>query len=628
MSPTECALRRFAKLVRLAVPILAAPCVVTGAPTGQASQRTALPSGWSVRYQALSQYERDVLASVLEERQLTLELNPEGRSIETVEAETLEVFESADPLPGWVNWFHTKSRSEVIEREVLISTGQRYDQRAIDESARNLRNLKQLSLVLIVPIRSERSNQVRLLVVTKDVWSLRLNSSIRIRNGTVEYLALQPSEENLAGTHLKLAGQYYYDLSTNTFGATMSHHRLFGSRIRAGLTINAIQYRKTGEFEGSSGTFLFQQPLYSARTKWSWGTSLTWLNRMNRPLLPTPDGAYTARLYRAPDAEPIPYRYQTRMVSWQTAVTRSYGFEQKTNLTLGLESLQRSADASGLIAEGYSPESVHRFERNVLERKSVRIGPFAQLESYRNDYVSMVDFETLGLQEDIQLGPRLFLKVYTGTKHALGTRDLVGVSTGLQYSASLAGSLLRIWATHLTELSPKSEDRDGLVQAGLRMVSPRLGIGRFVYDGGLLYHYQNGRNLRYALGGDNRLRGYPSEQFLGQHVVASNLEFRTRSVKLLEILFGLVGFYDVGDAFDSMRLLHPKHTIGIGGRATIPQLQRVVGRLDLSFPLTSPLGKDAERWSPVAVYLAIEGQAFPFPTVQSGTTRSPLLTPD
>jgi hypothetical protein len=468
-----------------------------------------------------------------------------------------------------------------------------------------------------------------LLVVTKDVWSLRLNSSIRARNGTIEYLALQPSEENFAGMHLRFAGQFIYDLSTNTFGGTISHQRLFGSRIRTGLSINAIQYRATGALEGSSGAFVFGQPLYSTRTEWAWSTSLTWLNRVNRPLLPTPGGDYAPRLYRdpaEPGASPVPYRYRSRVISWQTAVTRSFGFEAKTNLTFGLESLQRRFDASALIAEGYHPDTVHAFERNMLERGSVRIGPFAQLESYRNRYISMVDVETLGLQEDYQLGPRLFLKVYTGTKRALGTRDLVGVSTGLQYSTSLSDSLMRAWATHLTELSPKPEDRDGLVQTGLRLVSPRLGIGRFVYDGGLLYHYQNGRNLRYALGGDGRLRGYPTEQFLGKHVIASNLEFRTRSVKFLQILLGLVGFYDVGDAFDSMQTLHPKHSIGIGGRATIPQLQRVVGRLDLSLPLTVPSSQAGERWGPATVYLAIEGQAIPMPAVQPGTTRSPLLT--
>ncbi len=630
MSLTEPVWRCLAKPILLAISTLVAPCVAIGAPTGQFNQTTAVPNSGLVGRSTLSKYERDVLASVLEERHLTLELNPEGKSVESIEVEPLEVFEPADPLPGWLNWFHTTSRTEVIEREVLISAGQHYDQQLVDETARNLRRLKQLSLVLVIPIRSEQRDRVRILVVTKDVWSLRLNESFRVRNAAIEFLSLQLTEENFAGNHLQFAGQYTYDLATNMFGGAVSHQRLFGSHIGASLSINAIQHRATGKFEGSTGALRFAQPLYSTRTKWAWGTSLTWDNRINRRLLPTSAGTYVPRVYRdpsVPNAEPIPYRYRSRLLSWQTAVTRSYGLKQKSNFTFGIEALQRSINAEGLIAEGYSTEAVRRFEQNALEHKNVRIGPFAQLESYRNDYVSMFDIETLGLQEDIQLGPMVFLKFYSGTKRALGTRDLVGISTGIQHSANLAGSLLRLWATHLTELSPERQDRDGLVQAGVRLISPPIGIGRFVYDGGLLYHYQNSRNLRYALGGDTRLRGYPSEQFLGHHVVASNLEFRSRSVKVLEVLFGLVGFYDVGDAFDSMSGLHPKHSIGIGGRATFPQLQRIVGRLDLAFPLSHPVSQDSERWSNIAVFLTVGGQAFPMPVVQGGTTRSPLMTP-
>jgi hypothetical protein len=607
------------------------PSLAFGTPNAPTSSHPAGPTSASAERAQLSQYERDVLGTVLTDHRLELEPRPEGKSIESIEVVPLEVFEPADPLPGWTNWFHTTSRAAVIEREVLVRPGQPYDQRLLDESARNLRNLKQLSLVLIVPVRAKNSDRVTLLVVTKDVWSLRLNSSFSVRNSTIEYLMLEPSEENLAGTHLRIAGLYAYDLSTNTFGGAISHRRLWGSRIRVDLRLNAIQYRRTGQFEGSSGTFLFAQPLYSTHAQWAWGTSLSWLNRVSRPLLPDPSGAYAPRLYRdpnTPSALPIPYQYRSRQLVWQTAVTRSFGYEQKSNLSFGLETVQRNFDAHQLVAEGYPADAVQRFEQHALERKYLRIGPFAMLETYRNAYVSMFDIETLGLQEDISLGPRAFVKVYSGTKRALATSDLVGVTTGLQYSATLGGSLMRLWTTHTTEVTPRHASNDGLVQGGVRLVSPRLGgIGRFVYDGGALYHYQNSRNLRFALGGDTRLRGYPSEQFLGHHLVTSNLEFRSRSLKIMEVLFGLVGFYEVGDAFDAASQLHPKSSIGFGGRATFPQFQRVVGRLDVAFPLTPPTAGASERWNAVAVFLTLDGQAFPFPVAQSASGRTALLTP-
>jgi hypothetical protein len=620
---------RTRRLWLAAVAVLTIPLSALAAPPQAAKTRDEAANATETSLRSLSQYERDVLTTVLKERHVALETQPFDKSVESLEVETLDVFEPADPLPGWLNWFHTTSRTAVIEREILVRPGQPYDQRLVDESARNLRNLKQLSLVLVVPVKAETPGRVRLLVITKDVWSLRLNSSFRVRNSTLEYLTLQPSEENFAGTHLVVAGQYMYDLSTNTFGAGISHQRIFGSRILAALSINAIQYRKTGAIEGSSGSFRFGQPLYSTRTKWGWGTSLAWVNQMNRPMLPDSSGTYVPRRYRDPSNPngSVPYEYHSRILSWQTAVSRSYGYNQKTNLSIGLEANQRNFDANTLRAQGYAADIVARFEHNALERKNVRLGPFAMLETYRNKFVTVFDFETLGLQEDLQLGPRAFVKIYSGTKRALGTRDLVGITTSVQYSMSLAGSFARFWATHATEVTPRHEDNDGLIQGGIRLVSPPLGIGRLVYDGGALYHFQNSRNFRYALGGDTRLRGYPSEQFLGQHLVASNLEFRSRSVRIMEVLFALVGFYDVGDAFDSPSRLHPKHSVGFGGRAAFPQFQRAVGRLDVAFPLTAPSTGTMERWNDVTVFLTLEGQAFPMPVVQTSTSRTPLLAP-
>jgi hypothetical protein len=563
---------------------------------------------------------------VLAKRQSTIEPAPEGKLIEAIEIETLKVFEPADPLPGWLNWFHPTSRTAVVERELLTRPGQKYEQGAVDESSRNLRRLKQLSLVLLVPVQSEHPDRVKLLVITKDIWSLRLNSNFRARNGTIEYLILQPSEENLFGSHLTLAGQYAYTRTTDSFGGTLSHQRLFGSPLRALFNFNAIQYRETGRVEGSTGQLYFGRPFYSTRDRWSWGTSLGWTNHVTRLNLPSSTGGYGPRLYRNPETpwlEPVPYRYRGEVMAWQTAVTRSWGSTQKTRLGFGLEALRRRFDAQGLLADGYSRAAVGQFEQKALEHDNVRIGPFAQLYTYRNTHVSMLDFETLGLQEDHQVGPAALLKIYTGAKRAFGTRDLVGIVTGLQHSTSIADSFLRLWVTHATELTPQREERDGLVQGGVHVVSPRTGIGRFVYDGGGLYHYRNGRNQSFLLGGDNRLRGYPSGQFMGHHLVTSNLEFRTRSIKLLEIMLGLVGFYDVGHAFDAR--MQPKHSVGIGGRATFPQFQRTAARLDLAFPLTRPTSDINEHWGSWAVYLTLEGQALPVPSIQPGTTRTPLL---
>lgn len=612
-------------LVATLVALSMAPGLARAASTSRPIVTSSVPS--------LSSYERDILETVLEERSLAIEPQPEGKQVESIDVETLDVFEKADPAPGWLNWFHVTTRPSIIEREILVRTGSVYDQRAVDESARNLRKLRQISLVLVVPIRAEDPKMVRLLVITKDVWSLRLNTAFSSRNNVIEHLALVPSEINLAGRHLALAAQYEYDLSTNTFGGTLTYRRLFGSRILTTVNVNAIQFRRTGVFEGSTGQFSFGQPLYSTRTKWAWGTALAWQNRTVRRLLPNGSGDYVPRLYRdatVPWADPepytqraLPYEYHVRQLAWRTYVTRSYGDVNKLNVSLGLEAQQSRYDAQGLLNQGYRADLVNRFEQDVLPRRNSRIGPFVSVTAYRNEYVSMTDLETLGLQEDVQTGPLAYAKAYSGTKRAMGTRDIVGLMAGAQFTLASSDALMRIWASHSAELSARAHDRDGLIEGGVHLVSPKFAIGRVVYNGGGVYHYRNALNERYALGGDSRLRGYPSKQFLGHHLVASNLEFRTRSVKILEVLFGLVGFYDVGDAFDRGRP-QPKHSVGVGGRATFPQFQRAVVRLDLAFPLSKP-EVAADRYSPYVFFLTVGGQAFPMPVLGNDTAQTPLL---
>ena len=53
-----------------------------------------------------------------------------------------------------------------------------------------------------------------------------------------------------------------------------------------------------------------------------------------------------------------------------------------------------------------------------------------------------------------------------------------------------------------------------------------------------------------SLGGDSRLRGYPSGSFVGKDFVAANLEFRSRPFELLSVQFAGALFFDAGDAFN------------------------------------------------------------------------------
>jgi hemolysin activation/secretion protein len=97
--------------------------------------------------------------------------------------------------------------------------------------------------------------------------------------------------------------------------------------------------------------------------------------------------------------------------------------------------------------------------------------------------------------------------------------------------------------------------------------------------------YRNYLNSRTFTGGDDRLRGYPSNFFFGKDTVFFNLEYRSRGIDIMKLQVGGVLFYDVGDAAQGFDMLRPKQSVGFGIRTLIPQLNRLVFRFDLAFPM-------------------------------------------
>ena len=134
---------------------------------------------------AYSALERSVIEQKLAERGLSPEYAPEGKLIEGVEIVTLDVFDERDPMPDFVNVLHATTLDRVIRRELLFSEGEPYRGAYAHETARNLRNLQQLSIVLVVPAQGSRPDRVRVLVITKDVWSLRVNWALQVINSSI-----------------------------------------------------------------------------------------------------------------------------------------------------------------------------------------------------------------------------------------------------------------------------------------------------------------------------------------------------------------------------------------------------------------------------------------------------------
>ncbi len=560
-------------------------------------------------------------------------LYPEGKRIESIEIVALPVFEPEDPVPQFLNWFHTTTRSYVIEREVLMRIGQRYDQRLSDETERNLRTLFLFSIVVALPLEGSSPDSVRYLVVTKDLWSLRLGWNGRINKGVIDYLSLQPTERNLFGTGRQLFGTIVFGRRTYTLGAGFYEPRLAGSRTLILASAEAIFNCETGEVEGSSGSFQYSRPLYSTRTPWSYATNVSWSNSRN-PIFITDNFGGAICSVRSNDELEVPFQRGSRdrlgiipneflfdSQTFSQSFTRSYGYRYKTNLGFGLEAVRYAYSETKLgsiriseesLIPGELTENEHRAlintYFNLLNQSDTRISPFFQLTSFTTTFHRDINSETLGLQEegDFRLGHTASVRVFPALEALGSTRDMLGLTVTASYARSVGTGYTKLSVVNDVELSTPEQTDAGLTLA-FRFTSPRLVLGRFVYDARLYQHYRNYRGTRTTLGGTSRLRGFRNAAEGGFNYLVGNLEFRTRPLDIFSVQLGGVLFYDVGDAFDTYSDIGLRNGMGAGIRFLAPQLDRDVFRIDVGFPV--PL--DAARGE--TTIIATFGQAFGVP---------------
>jgi hypothetical protein len=576
-----------------------------------------------------SPLEQERITRALERQHGTIEPHPEGKRIESIEIVALEVFEPEDPVPQFVNWFHPTTRNYVIERELLMHIGSRYDKAVSDETERNLRGLGLFSVVVALPMKGSSESSVRYLVVTKDLWSLRVGWNIRINKGVVDYLALSPTEFNLFGTGRRLYSSLVFGRRTYSLGAGFVEPRLAGSHIELTGNVNATISCSTGQIEGSQGGFTYTYPLYSSRTPWSYGTSVAWrngrspLNIPNKALgsicsLDAPEEGIVHGVGWQDKAAYYPNLYVFDSQSFNQFFTRSYGVRYKTNVSFGLEAIRSAArgvdlsniraapsDVPGDLTE-WETSQVESFYRRQLPRSSRRVSPYFQLQSFTTDYHPDLNADTLALQESYRLGHIATLRVYPALKAVGSSRNLLGVSTSLSYATAVDTGYLKATASQLVELS-KLNQTDARLSLGLHFNSPRFVLGRFVYDGVVVDRYFNFQNGAEVLGGTGRLRGYQATVVSGQHAIISNLEFRSRPIQIVSAQLAAVLFHDMGDAFNKVGDLHLLHGVGFGLRFLLPELDRDVFRVDVGFPV--PSNAPGGETSVIATF----GQAFDTP---------------
>ncbi len=572
-----------------------------------------------------SAYERESIAMVTAQLGVEVDSEPDGKTIDSIDIERLEVFEKRDFLPGFlrfVNVFHATSREFIIRREILQRPGEAWSMQAMDETARNLRGLVQLSLVLVVPLKGHAAGHVRALVITKDVWSLRLQWDIQLTNGGLQELVLQPAETNLAGLQQTLGANFLYQPLSTSLGGYYVVPRIGDTHVALNASANAVISNRTGSPEGSFGGASAGQPLWSTKTKWAWGASAAWRDEITRVYsnaalyhYQSPDvpiGHAVPYVYTGAPWPPnarIPFEYRSALSQAAVAVARSFGWTYKNDFTFSLEASHREFRTDDLSA--YDPAAVADFRSRFVPVSDDRAYPAIEWRSYTTNFLRVTDMETLGLQEDVRLGHFIDVKLYPVLNQTATRGAMMGVYAEAGYTLPIHDGVFRLDVQTTTETAFDGTGvLQGSVDATSYLSSPRTPIGRLVFSARVLNRYANYLNINSYLGADTRLRGYPSSFFAGKDLVAANLEYRTRPLEIWKVQLAAIAFYDAGEAFSGWSNFHPVHDVGLGFRALFPTFDRIVFRADLGFPISSsPLPANV---GPVTFFVTFS-QAFPFP---------------
>ena len=386
----------------------------------------------------------------------------------------------------------------------------------------------------------------------------------------------------------KIHGRFELDAFTASTGALYLDPRLFGKALRLQASGDAIFLRSTESYDGFKTYLSLDKPFYSLTQTWGFSS---WVQLQNF------GGRHTAQgqllTYDDPDTmeeERIPRLWRSAVINSEASGRMQLGRRHILRMSAGFGILDYSSEIDDEVdLEGYSDSTVRRFRTSVVPEEQRWVYPLVNASLFSNRFRTYRNLAGYALSEDVQLGystgvyVRLPLEVLGSSLNmaTFGGRMAVReayLGDGLVEVAVGAASRYREANGELTDTS---------VLGRFRIASPWLGFGRFVSRVDWLRYLDWRAPPPVTLGGDNGLRGYPSQHFIsfGGQRLRGNLEYRSSPVRLMNLRAGVVGFYDAGLLFDGIPVeTGLRQALGLGLRLVIPQASSRAYRLDFGVP--------------------------------------------
>ena len=586
-------------------------------------------------------YEEDLLRWAMEREGLTGEPSPAGKVVERVVIVREEIIAESDPWPNFLNWFHATTRDHVVRQELLVKPGDRWDGELIRESERNLRKLFILAVARTRACKGSSPDKVVLLVATKDLWSIRLNTQFSMVGTTLQLYDFFPTEQNFLGLNKRVSLHVQLrQLELSTFnlhdsfslGDLFVDDRVFGSRVRFTQRFDAIiagdvpcggmaggvdgawcPDKGFGELEGIYGYLWLERPLFSLATEW--GFSLFGLvdTRQVRSYVQPGPALRTVSLDGVGPGlssnDRAPRVYDRSLYEVYARVTRSLGRAIKHDFSGSLSAYRHRFTAP----EGFpfGKEAERWFTRTYLPRSESATYLSLLYNTHEPRFMKVKNVESLGLTEDLRLGHDFKVEL----RGAAGLADFepryLMALVEASYRWERDGNFLYARVAGQGRYQPSLEDdgsyddpwANAILEAEVKETTPPVPGGRFHLRLGMRLRHNDLTRERSYLGGDDGLRGFSSKQFEGDNLVRVNLEFRSVPINILTLHVGFVLFYDGGAVWggpdpelpgQSLKLKYHQ-SLGLGLRALFPQFDREPLRIDFGVPLKGE-GGSIDTW--------------------------------
>ena len=490
------------------------------------------------------------------------EMEAEGYTIRDIDIQQLPIFEDDPDLPTvyrWADRLHIDTRDAAIEAHLLFGPGDQVSERLIDETLRNLRDLRYIREPT-VSASDCRDGAATIVVAAREVWTTNPGISFG-RTGGQNSGGIKLEELNLLGHGKQLTFELSKDADRSSYTLHWHDPDVAGTRW-----VSDVAYRDSDDGQGWG--LRFERPFYSLDSRWSTGIAMA-EDETIEPVYRL--GERVAGYGR--QAEFAEFRFG-RSDGLQNGWTRRtiFGFRRE----------HADFDATpDEAAPATLPEDRH------LDY------PFVRIEAIEDDFATIRNRDQIARTEDQEFGLRYALELGWSTTALGADRNApllhADVSRGWRLGLDDTMFADAAFTTRIEGGSPA----DSLLSASLRYYHP-TGRNHLFYAGAFASAgHELDTDHELTIGGDSGLRGYPLRYQAGSGTALVTIEERFFTKyqlwKLADV--GAAVFFDMGKAYGETPFgpsedLGVLKDVGFGLRlgSTRSALGNVI-HFDVAFPL-------------------------------------------